>query len=235
MEDWQDEHLWAESLRNGQHDALSHFFKLHHKALCFFANRMVQNQEEAEDIVSDCFLKVWKRRQDFETDTNIKSFLYISCRNACFDYLKHLKVKTFAQQNYFNHLTHSEDLILYTIMEAEFMEILSREIELLPEQCQKIFKLIYFQGKKTDEIAQELDLSVQTVRNHKSRAVELLKTAFLKRGMPTALLCCLLQNNNFISIGWYYRQIVSIINHQTTCSKINFAFLVSYPDKCVVN
>ena len=192
MNEKQDEQVWAESFRNGEDQALSHFFKLHNKSLCYFANRLVQDVAEAEDIASDCFLKLWKRRRDFETASNIKSFLYISCRNACLDHLKHLKVKSAAQQNYFSQLTQSEETILYTIMEAEFLEILSGEIELLPEKCREIFKLIYFQGKKTDEIATELDLSVQTVRNQKTRAIELLKTAFLKKGMSAALSLALL-------------------------------------------
>jgi len=192
MNEKYDEQFWAASFREGNEEALAHFFKLHNKSLCFFANRLVQDAVEAEDIVSDCFLKLWKRHKDFETSSNIKSFLYVSCRNACLDYLKHLKVKSAAQQNYFSQLTQSEETILYTIMEAEFLEILSQEIELLPEKCREIFKLIYFEGKKTDQIALDLELSVQTVRNQKTRAVELLKTAFFKKGMSTAFSLALL-------------------------------------------
>ncbi|MCD0490422.1 RNA polymerase sigma-70 factor [Pedobacter sp. MC2016-14] len=192
MSEQQDEQHWTRSFQNGDDNALAHFFKLHNKSLCYFAKRMVQDDEEAEDIVADCFLKLWERRQSFENATNIKSFLFISCRNASLDYLKHLKVKTVAQQTYFSQLSQSEDNILYTIMEAEFLEILSQEIELLPEKCKQIFKLIYFEGKKTDEIALELDLSVQTVRNQKTRAVELLRTVFLKKGMSNAFAIALM-------------------------------------------
>ncbi|HEY0177774.1 MAG TPA: RNA polymerase sigma-70 factor [Pedobacter sp.] len=181
------EDQWSASLRKGDDGALAYFFRLHNKSLCYFATRLIQEPLEAEDIVSDCFLKLWENRENFKTSVNIKSFLYISCRNACLDYLKHLKVKSNAQQTYFNHLKEGEETILFTIMETEFLEILSREIELLPPKCKEIFKLIYFEGKKTDEIALQLDLSVQTVRNQKTRAVELLKNALLKKGMSAAL------------------------------------------------
>ena len=192
MNEQQNDQFWAGSFRKGEDEALAHFFKLHNKSLCYFAKRMVHDEEEAEDIVSECFLKLWERRRDFETAANIKSFLFISCRNACLDYLKHLKVKSAAQQAYFSQLKQSEETILYTIMESEFLEILSKEIDLLPEKCREIFKLIYFEGKKTDEIARELDLSVQTVRNQKTRAIELLKTVFLKKGMSSAFSIALL-------------------------------------------
>lgn len=174
-------------LKKDNHDALSYFFKLHHKSLCYFASRLIQNVTDAEDVVSDCFLKLWQHRHDFQTEQNIKAFLYISCRNGCLNYLKHLKVKSAAQSSYFNHLMHSEEDIVFKIIEAEFLSILNNEIEALPPKCREIFKLIYFDGKNTAEIAETLDLSVQTVRNQKTKAVELLRSACLKKEISAAL------------------------------------------------
>lgn len=193
----QDEAYWLNGFRNGDHQALSYFFDIHYKPLSYFATRLTLNEMEAEDIVANGFVKLWKRHQDFETANNIKAFLYISCRNACLDYLKHLKRKTAAQEAYFKQLEESEETILHQIIEAEFLQLLNAEIELLPEKCGEVFKLLYFDGKKTDEIAAELDLSVKTVRNHKARAVALLKTSFLKKGMEDGLyLAFLLFLNN---------------------------------------
>ena len=188
----QNEVYWMEGFRNGNSQALSYFFDLHYKSLGYFATRLTQDTFEAEDIVANCFVKLWKKHNDFQTATNIKAFLYISCRNACLDHLKHLKRKTSAQEEYFRQLEESEESILFQIIEAEFLQLLNEEIELLPEKCREIFKMIYFEGKKTDEVAEELDLSVKTVRNQKARAVTLLKTAFLKKGMSDALWLALL-------------------------------------------
>nr|WP_226904951.1 RNA polymerase sigma-70 factor [Pedobacter schmidteae] len=187
-----DEEYWMDGFRKGNNQALAHFFDFHYKPLSYFATRLVQDAMEAEDIVANCFVKLWKRHEQFETASNIKAFLYISCRNACLDFLKHLKRKTAAQEEYFKQLAESEENILYQIIEAEFLQLLNEEIQLLPDKCKEVFNLIYFEGKKTDEIAVQLNLSVKTVRNHKARAVALLKTAFLKDHMTEGLYLALL-------------------------------------------
>ena len=184
----ENEAYWITSLHNGEDPALAHFFDLHYKSLCYFAGRIIQDDTEAEDIVADCFLKFWERHNDFDSYQNIKAFLYISCRNACLNHIKHLKVKTIVQQEYFSQLQQGEETILFQIMETEVLEILHTEIEELPGKCKEVFKLIYFDGKKTEKIAEELGISAQTVRNHKTRAIELLKTSMLKKGISATVM-----------------------------------------------
>lgn len=165
---------------------IKYFFDLHHKSLCYFANRLVKDDLQSEDIVAECFFKLWERREDFGTEQNVKAFLYISCRNACLNYLQHLKVKTSVQKVYLEQLEKGEDTILYQIIKTEILEIVSKEVDELPEKMRDIFKLLYFNGKKTDEIAAELNLSVQTVRNQKTKAIALLKTSLLKKGVSAS-------------------------------------------------
>ncbi len=186
MEPKQDEQYWVEQFRNGNEQATAYFFDLHYKSLCYFSTRLAGDQLQAEDIVSDCFFKLWQRRRDFQTAQNIKAFLYISCRNACMNYLQHLKVKTAVQQVYLKQLEQGEETILYEIIQTEILDMINKEIEQLPEKMGEIFKLLYFEGKKTDEIALQLNLSVQTVRNQKTKAIDLLKAAMLKRGISAA-------------------------------------------------
>lgn len=182
-----DDKYWVQQLKNGNKKALSYFFDLHYTSLRYFATRLTQDELEAEDIVADCIFKLWNKQADFQTAENIKAFLYISCRNECLMYLRKLKRKTKAQEQYFDQLDPDGRNVLHTIIEAEFLNMLETEVNSLPERCSEVFKLIYFEGKKTSEIALELDLSIQTVRNHKSRALELLKTAFLKKGIKEHL------------------------------------------------
>ncbi|WP_316778607.1 RNA polymerase sigma-70 factor [Pedobacter antarcticus] len=177
---------WMEAFRNGNDQALAYYFKHHNKSVTFFASRLVQDSNEAEDIVADCFVKIWRKRDSFQTEEHIKAFLYVSCRNACLDYLRQLKVRSRLQADYLNSLQEEKETILYQIITAEVLEILYQQIELLPDNYREVFKLIYFDHLKTDEIASRLELSVQTVRNYKSRAVELLKNSMLKNGLSGA-------------------------------------------------
>lgn len=174
---------WLKELKHGNSMALSYFFDLHYQTLCYFAESIVKDQQEAEDIVATSFLKIWNRHTDFETAQNIKAFLYISTKNACLDHLKHLKRRTLAQQGYFQQLISEENNIENHLIEAEFLQLLNVELEKLPERCKEVFKLIYVDGLKTSEIAELLDLSVKTVRNHKARAVSLLQLAFSEKNL----------------------------------------------------
>ncbi|NQX39039.1 RNA polymerase sigma-70 factor [Pedobacter steynii] len=176
-----------EALREGDDQALAYFFKLHSKALAYFAGRMLHDKIEADDIVSKCFLKLWQKHESFKTPQNIKAFLYISCRNSCLDYLASLKVRTNAQDSYLQHLNSADETILYDIIQTEVLDMVNKEIEELPEKMKVIFKLLYFDGKTTAEIAQELNLSVQTVRNQKTKAIEMIKNSLVKKGVSVTL------------------------------------------------
>jgi len=182
-----DENYWVEAFRKGEEKALAYFFDQHYKSLQYFAARLLQDDVLAEDVVAECFVKLWKGSREEETPERIKAFLYISCRNACLDTLRQLKVKNKAQEIYYNELEKSEESILSKIIESEVMEMLTAEIEQLPEKCREVFKLIYYQHKKTDEIAEELGISPKTVRNHKAKAIELLKVVVLKKGITGPL------------------------------------------------
>lgn len=72
---------WIKELKHGNSMALSYFFDLPYQALCYFAESIVKDQQEAEDIVATSFFKVWDKYTDFETAQNIKAFLYISTKN----------------------------------------------------------------------------------------------------------------------------------------------------------
>ena|SRR5690606_1431329 len=180
---------WFSELQKGNSLALSHFFDLHYRSICYFADSIVKDSLEAEDIAATAFMKLWRKHKDLESASSIKSFLYICARNACLDYLKKKKRQTSAQAEYYNLVASSDDYILKNLIEAEFLQQLTEEIEALPPQCKMVFKRMYFDGLKTDEIADELSLSVKTVRNHKSRAISLLQATLLKKKLLPTLLC----------------------------------------------
>ena len=181
------EQYWIEAFQNGDEKALAHFFKLHSKSLAYFTNRMVSDQAEADDIVSKCFLKLWQKHENFKTAQNIKAFLYISCRNACLDYLDSLKVRTALQEKYIIHLQGGEESILYDVIQTDVLEKIHKEIDELPEKMKIIFKMLFIEGKSTAEIAAELGISIQTVRNQKTNAIAIIKNSLVKKGVSSAL------------------------------------------------
>ncbi|WP_443937788.1 RNA polymerase sigma factor [Pedobacter sp. MW01-1-1] len=183
-----DDQYWITEFNSGSNEGLAYFFELFHRPLCHFVNNILADSDEAEDIVADCFLKLWKKRNDFSEQQHIKAFLYIAAKNACLNYLQHLKVRSSSQEQLLLQLGSTEDTIVNSIIKSEILQSIYREIEELPDKMKEIFKLIYFENESTDKIADKLGLSVQTVRNQKTKAIQLLKNSLLKKGLSSAVI-----------------------------------------------
>lgn len=80
-------------IKQGNQQAFEKFFKMFYAPLCGFALGFLGDRDEAEELVQDTFVKLWEKRDEISIETSLKSYLYSSVRNACFNYLKHLKVR----------------------------------------------------------------------------------------------------------------------------------------------
>jgi RNA polymerase sigma factor (sigma-70 family) len=107
-----------------------------------------------------------------------KSWLYSAVRNASIDHLRKVK-RLRVSESGLQSATTIEQSVLNTIVQTETIEHIVQTIGKLRPQCRRIFRLFYLQGKSYNEIAQELNLSPQTVRNQKQRATKLLRKMIL--------------------------------------------------------
>lgn len=186
-----------DDFKKGDPRALQEIFHQFYGALCLFAGRMLHNRPVAEEIVGDTFLKLWNRHTDFENLQNVKAFLYITTRNACLNMLKQMQRESLSKKQHAYLSSDNEGFILNEIVRAEVLREIHREIENLPEQCRKIFKMSYFGGKKNMEIASMLEISVHTVKNQKARAIQLLKVK--------------LPDRNLVAIIIWYLSMISLV------------------------
>jgi RNA polymerase sigma-70 factor (ECF subfamily) len=162
--------------------AFAFIFRLHRKPLVYFAEKILGIREEAEDIVADSFMKLWAKHADFDSLPEIKSFLYITTRNACLNFLKYSKRVSSLQKEY-SYWVDKEIEILHLMHMAEMLAELKKEVDLLPRKCMNIFRLAFYEGLDTNAIARKLGLSVKTVRNQKAKAVQLIRVSALKKNL----------------------------------------------------
>ncbi len=177
-----------DDFRKGESQALNAIFKMYYAPLCLFAERMLHDRPAAEDVVGDTFIKLWNRHADFENLMNIKAFLYITTRNACLNLLKQMQRESLSRKQLAYLTGDQEGFVLNEIVRSEILQEINREIENLPSQCRKIFKMSYLDGKKNQDIADQLEISVHTVKNQKARAIQLLKVKLLDRNLVTLLI-----------------------------------------------
>lgn len=150
-------------------------FTDHYKALCYYAWDMVKDTALAEDLVQDAFVAYWKHRNEVsQNEARIKSFLYTTIRHAVYNLHRHHKVaEKYAQRQVGGELDDTD--YEHQIIMAEFMAELQRLVGDLPPACRKIFRLSYLEGLSNAEIAEELSLSVPTIKTQKQRALKVIR------------------------------------------------------------
>lgn len=158
-----------------------------YRPLCYYAEKIIHNKPEAEDIVVETFLKLLQKRNDFDHLSEIKSFLYTATRNACIDFHRKQKRHQKSQNEILYLAGQPEALDSLDLINVEVLAALYREIEQLPPQCAQVFKLLFFQRLTTEQVAIQLNISSKTVLNQKGKALQLLRKAFLQKGMLSLL------------------------------------------------
>jgi RNA polymerase sigma-70 factor (family 1) len=169
------------AFKNGLSHPLHEIHSTYYPALCHFATGLLDDLPAAEEIVTEIFVTLWKKRGDFETPENVKAFLYISTRNACLNYVRKVQRDSTMKSGFLHYLSSDhEGFVLNEIIREEVLHEVYTAIETLPYQCRRIFKMCYVEGMSNSEIAERSHLSVHTVKNHKVRAIGLLRLKFLE-------------------------------------------------------
>ncbi|MEI3800511.1 MULTISPECIES: RNA polymerase sigma factor [unclassified Chitinophaga] len=153
----------------------SYIFKEYYNALCHYAESIIGEPGHAEDIVQDVFEKLWQKPYAFEDLRHLKDFLYKATRNAALNFLKGAQHSKERQAKFLHEqekATTGED---QDIIRMEVFRVIYREISNLPEQCGKIVRMSYIEGLKNEQIAEILSISLQTVKNQKTRGMKLLR------------------------------------------------------------
>ncbi len=187
-----DEFTFMQHFTTGEKAAFTSLYNEYYFRVYEFAGRYLPTGADAEDITADSFIKLWNRRNEFSSLDHIRAFLFTAARNACLNFLQHVKVKDQKHAEILHSLTTLQrDSFYLEEIRAELMQLVYTEVEKLPAKMKEIFLLSYKEGLKPAEIAERLNISVQTVSNQKYSAINLLKTALGNTPLLLALLLCL--------------------------------------------
>jgi len=183
----------VEALRQGNEQVFETIFRTYYERLCNYANTILNDMDEAEEMVQGAFLTVWEKHDTLEIHTSVKSYLYRAVHNSCLNRVKHYKVrKTYGDsvknQTELLHDDASQDLI-----GSELDAIVANAIDSLPDQCKLVFKLSRFENLTYAEIAEQLGISVKTVENHMVKALKVLREK-LKDYLPVLIWLLFMRN-----------------------------------------
>ncbi len=162
-------------LSQGDADAFEQVFKLYYQPLVVFATKLVNDIDLARDFVQEVIVNFYEKRAEIEIHTSLKSHLYQSVRNRCFNHLKREQILRVHHTSIYTDNKDSEQLFHDIMEETELENRINQIINTLPKQCQRIFEMSRFQGKSNQEIADELSISKRTVETQISNALKKMR------------------------------------------------------------
>ncbi|MDP4226604.1 MAG: RNA polymerase sigma-70 factor [Bacteroidota bacterium] len=162
-------------------------FRTYYKSLRTYACRYIGDIYIAEDIVQDVFFQIWERRETLGQIHSVRSYLFTAVFNRAANYLKHKKIEKNFKTDYTLAKEELEEYYMERIKDNS-QSLLTQElnsqikncIELMPEQCRKVFLLSREKGLKNSEIADLVGISQKTVEKHITKALALLRESLEK-------------------------------------------------------
>ncbi|MDR1719536.1 MAG: RNA polymerase sigma-70 factor [Dysgonamonadaceae bacterium] len=168
------ESVFLQKLNDKKLEAYRTLYDDYYAALVVYVSSITGSDEAAEDIVQELFVSIWEKQVVFTSYPAFKSYLYRFVKNAAFDYLRHQDVEN-RYAGYITDESSDEEVFDETEMHREEeYRLLFKAIDELPARCREIF-LMSLEGKKNREIAVELQISIDTVKTQKLRAMRHLR------------------------------------------------------------
>lgn len=168
------------AVKQSDYACYGRLFERYYSRLCRYAYGLLLDKEDAEDVVQELFLTLWKNREKIEIKENAEGYLY---RMAKYLALNHLRVN-----NRFCDLPEEPGLNVCSyedtrVESEEFRSILYDCIGRLPDRSREVFLLHRIEGLKQKEISERLEISVQTIKNQIWASLQRLKKCLEWKGI----------------------------------------------------
>lgn len=164
----------CELLLSDNKQGMNLLFKKYFESLVIWADTYLNDLDQSQDLVQEFFVNVWKKKiyKNWDPD-KLPSYLHVAIKNTCFNKLK--------KKDLLKHTYELESFDrIYEEYEANKEEIaikILEEVEKLPERGREVVKCVYLKGMKYQEAADELNISLQTVKTHIVRSLKTLRAS----------------------------------------------------------
>jgi RNA polymerase sigma-70 factor (family 1) len=163
----------------GDQTAFRQIYTGFYKRLCQFSLAIVKTRESAEEIVEDVFVSIWQKRNEISSIRNLRVYLYIATKNASLNYLSRKARACVTEPFDHNHVGMSDTALTpeQILITTEIHQKIQKTVEALPPRCKMIFKLVREDGLRYKEVAEILNISVNTIDAQMAIAVKRITLA----------------------------------------------------------
>lgn len=170
-----NEKILFNALKKSDKEAFDILFRNYYPTLCRFALTITRSEANAEEAVQDVFVRLWDTRQRLNTAISIKSYLFKSTYNQCLWQLKKEQTRVKYENEYVILLPDNLPSDEAENWEA-FRPVIQTAVNQLPDKCRQIFLMRRYEGLTNSEIAEYLNISIKTVENQLTIAINKLRT-----------------------------------------------------------
>lgn len=168
-----DSQFWV-AVQENDPFAFERIFRKYYKALCGYVLGILGDEGQAEDVVQEVFIYFWEHREELKVENSVRAYLYTSVRHRALKLLQ----KQALIQKHSSKLTEFVEYMLsteYTFEEEKAISKIKEVLQKLPQQCLKVFLMSNLEEKKYSEIADELGISINTVKSHITKAYRMIR------------------------------------------------------------
>ncbi|PZP52447.1 MAG: RNA polymerase subunit sigma-70 [Pseudopedobacter saltans] len=162
-------------MKNDNADAFKAIYERYWERMAYYIVSVIKNESEAQDIIQEIFISVWKRRDVIEVKGELLAYLLKSARNLSLRYIEKNLTKLDFYQSLNEHLKNYPFAHFSELELKELESQINRAIQKLPKKMQEIFKLSRFENLSYKEIAERLHIADTTVKKQISNAIKIIK------------------------------------------------------------
>lgn len=168
--------------------AFAIIFNRYKSVLFDYGMKITKSRTAAEELVQECFLKLWIGREHLSTIENPAGYLHTMARNAGIDYLRRLSLDASLQKKVWAGISETENPTLLKVQVSETQRLIDEAVALLPPQQREVFLLSRYEGMNYEQIGLQMDIAGNTVKNHLVKALKFIREYLaVKYGNPVVL------------------------------------------------
>lgn len=175
-------------IKKGNPEAFKEVFRLLYPRLKGYCKLFISDENEVEDLIQECFITLWEKRETLDIQKQLESFLFVIIRNKCLNFLKNQKLDS--ENISTENLQVAELQYLYQLdlaekeeksLEEMLIQTFQESVNTLPEKMKEVFIKCKLEGRKQAEVAEELGISIKMVEKQIAKAKKYIRVKMLKK------------------------------------------------------
>ena len=167
-------------IQKGDEKAFTIAYELYNKLIYVLSYRYLMDEERAKDVVQYVFVKLWEYRAELNIGISLKNFLFTMAKNCILNLIRNENTALEKQYEIAQQVLGYEDDLVEKLERREQMSLFYQALAKLPEQKKRICVMKIREEMSNKEIAERLNVSINTVKTHYAEALKLLRRELLK-------------------------------------------------------